>query len=73
MATTTSSLPKPGDIVVHDFRPSEKPNVQESLKVFQWNVERNYESEAIIKIIQNLNPDVIILQEVDIFCKRSGN
>lgn len=42
MATTTSSLPKPGDIVVHDFRPSEKPNVQESLKVFQWNVERNY-------------------------------
>lgn len=31
------------------------------------------ESEAIIKSIQDLDPDVIILQEVDIFCKRSGN
>lgn len=30
------------------------------------------ESEAIIKIIQDLDPDVILLQEVDIFCKRSG-
>lgn len=43
MATTTNStLPKPGEIVVHDFRLSEKPLVGESLKVFQWNVERNY-------------------------------
>lgn len=39
---TTFTLPKPGEIVVHDFRPSEKPIVGESLKVFQWNVERNY-------------------------------
>lgn len=70
---TTFTLPKPGEIVVHDFRPSEKPIVGESLKVFQWNVERNYESEAIIKVVQDLDPDVIILQEVDIFCKRSGN
>jgi hypothetical protein len=39
---TTVSLPLPGDIVIHDFRPSENPIVNESLKVFQWNVERNY-------------------------------
>lgn len=31
------------------------------------------ESEEIIKVIQDLDPDVIMLQEVDIFCKRSGN
>lgn len=69
----SNSLPSPGDIVIHDYRPQEKPIVNESLKVLQWNVERNYESEAIIKSIQDLDPDVIILQEVDIFCKRSGN
>ncbi|KAG1059385.1 hypothetical protein G6F42_028339 [Rhizopus arrhizus] len=69
----SKSLPSPGDIVIHDFRPQEKPMVNESLKVLQWNIERNYESEAIIKSIQDLDPDVIILQEVDIFCKRSGN
>ncbi|KAI9364123.1 Endonuclease/exonuclease/phosphatase [Pilaira anomala] len=63
----------PGEVIIHDYRPVEKPKVPEALKVFQWNIERNYESEAIIKIIQDLDPDVIVLQEVDIFCKRSGN
>lgn len=36
------TLPLPGEIVIHDYRPQEKPTVNESLKVFQWNVERNY-------------------------------
>ncbi|KAI8092145.1 uncharacterized protein B0P05DRAFT_524926 [Gilbertella persicaria] len=66
-------LPVPGQVIVHDYRPEEKPVVTESLRVLQWNVERNYESEAIIKAIQDLDPDVILLQEVDVFCKRSGN
>lgn len=37
-----NSLPLPGEIVVHDYRPQEKPIVNESLKVLQWNIERNY-------------------------------
>jgi hypothetical protein len=86
-------LPSPGELVIHDYRTNKPVAVHESLKVLQWNIERNYgnlfgsqiakisvklimnhiESEAIIKIIQDLDPDVIILQEVDVFCKRSGN
>lgn len=37
-----NSLPLPGEIVIHDYRPQEKPIVNESLKVLQWNIERNY-------------------------------
>ncbi|KAI8367759.1 Endonuclease/exonuclease/phosphatase [Blakeslea trispora] len=66
-------LPKPGEIIIHDYRPEEQPTPRESLKVLQWNVERNYESEAIIKAIRDLDPDVVLLQEVDILCKRSGD
>lgn len=40
--TTAIALPKPGEVVIHDYRPTEKPIVSEALKVFQWNVERNY-------------------------------
>ncbi|KAI7899405.1 uncharacterized protein BX663DRAFT_521629 [Cokeromyces recurvatus] len=70
---SSPSLPSPGEIVIYDYRPKDKPIVGESLKVLQWNIERNYESEAIIETIQDLDPDVILLQEVDIYCKRSGN
>ncbi|CEG75816.1 hypothetical protein RMATCC62417_10800 [Rhizopus microsporus] len=67
-------LPTPGQIVTYDYRTTESQvNQVQDLKILQWNVERNYESEEIIKVIQDLDPDVIMLQEVDIFCKRSGN
>lgn len=36
------SLPLPGQVVIHDYRPTEKPIVPEALKIFQWNIERNY-------------------------------
>ncbi|KAI9312025.1 Endonuclease/exonuclease/phosphatase [Dichotomocladium elegans] len=65
----------PGDLLEYDFRPSagrQLPSVLTSLKVVQWNVERNYESQAIITILKELDCDVCILQEVDMFCKRSG-
>lgn len=32
----------PGEVIIHDYRPVEKPKVPEALKVFQWNIERNY-------------------------------
>lgn len=35
-------LPLPGELVIHDYRPIEKPIEKEALKVFQWNIERNY-------------------------------
>lgn len=36
------SLPLPGELVIHDFRPAKKPLEKEALKLFQWNIERNY-------------------------------
>ncbi|KAG0750466.1 hypothetical protein G6F57_003771 [Rhizopus arrhizus] len=67
-------LPIPSQVVIHDYRADNKSSTEpESLKILQWNVERNYESEEIIRVIRDLDPDVIMLQEVDILCKRSGN
>lgn len=91
----------PGELLVYDYRPP-RTNiaVKESLKILQWNVERNYgtqklfllimnralhtikrpsnrstykESDAILAILKKLDADVLILQEVDIGCRRSEN
>ncbi|KAG2227642.1 hypothetical protein INT45_004683, partial [Circinella minor] len=70
----TSTLP--GQLLTYDFRSlnninpaTEEP--KRSLKILQWNIERNYESDAIITTLKKANADVIILQEIDIGCKRS--
>ncbi|KAI8384461.1 uncharacterized protein BYT42DRAFT_261895 [Radiomyces spectabilis] len=69
---------KPGQLVVYDYRDATPASISTteshpSLKVLQWNVERNYASEDILTIMNQLDPDVAILQEVDIDCKRSGS
>lgn len=36
-------LPIPSQIVIHDYRADNKSSTEpESLKILQWNVERNY-------------------------------
>jgi len=42
------------------------------LTVVTWNVERGVQFERIAETLQSLNPDVVLLQEVDRSCKRSG-
>ncbi|KAI8992245.1 hypothetical protein BDB01DRAFT_777647 [Pilobolus umbonatus] len=64
-------LVKPGEILEYDYR--DGSSKCDSLKVLQWNIERNYESEAIIQTLKDLDADIMILQEIDIFCRRSGN
>lgn len=49
------------------------PGICEKEKISVQLTLYNIESEVIIKTIQDLDPDVVLLQEVDIFCKRSGN
>ncbi|ORX49179.1 hypothetical protein DM01DRAFT_1409638 [Hesseltinella vesiculosa] len=61
----------PGGVLEYDYRPPERPVASASLKVLQWNVERNYESQRIMDTIKELDPDVCVLQEVDIGCRRS--
>ncbi|KAG0164612.1 hypothetical protein DFQ28_010066 [Apophysomyces sp. BC1034] len=66
-------LPLPGEFLVYDYRKDISTLQKSSLKILQWNVERNYESEAIIATLKELDPDIAILQEIDINCKRSQN
>ncbi|KAI9029936.1 Endonuclease/exonuclease/phosphatase [Phycomyces nitens] len=62
----------PGHILEYDHRPTQTPLAPSSLKVVQWNIERNYESETILSILKSIDADVVILQEIDIGCIRSG-
>ncbi|ORZ15909.1 hypothetical protein BCR42DRAFT_416129 [Absidia repens] len=66
---------QPGGVLEYDYRPFHKSGDTSSsrLKMLQWNIERNYEAEGIIEKIKDLDPDVCVLQEVDIGCRRSGN
>lgn len=42
-----------------------------SCRNLQWNIERGYKLEEIVKELKNIDADVIALQEVDIGCERS--
>ena len=44
-----------------------------ALTVVTWNIERGVKFEAIASMLQQLDADVVLLQEVDRFCDRSGN
>ncbi|RUP44458.1 hypothetical protein BC936DRAFT_149427 [Jimgerdemannia flammicorona] len=74
-----ATVPLPGELLVYDYRPHRKPadaangGTDSSLKVLQWNVERNYEPDAILSILAAVNPDIAVIQEIDILCKRSGS
>jgi len=48
--------------------PPERP-----LRIVSWNIFRGAEFESVEKILRRLDADVLILQEVDMFCRRSGN
>jgi endonuclease/exonuclease/phosphatase family metal-dependent hydrolase len=44
-----------------------------TLKCIQWNIERGYKLDDVIKALKNHYADIICLQELDINCERSGN
>ncbi|OZJ03249.1 hypothetical protein BZG36_03522 [Bifiguratus adelaidae] len=63
-------------VITFDGRPEDGPSLPpesaEVLRVLQWNVERNYEADKILDVLQRVQPDIACLQEVDIGCERSG-
>ncbi len=42
------------------------------LKVVTWNIERGVQFDRILTTLQGLDADIVLLQEVDLFCPRSG-
>jgi endonuclease/exonuclease/phosphatase family metal-dependent hydrolase len=45
---------------------------RQPLKVVTWNIQRGVEFEGIVAALRMLDADVLLLQEVDMFCGRSG-
>ena len=43
------------------------------VRIVSWNIFRGTEFDKIEKTLRRLDADVVILQEVDMFCRRSGN
>lgn len=53
-------------------RLSEAADQSRELKVVTWNIERGAEFDRILTTLQGIDADIILLQEVDMFCRRSG-
>jgi endonuclease/exonuclease/phosphatase family metal-dependent hydrolase len=43
------------------------------LTIVSWNIERGVQLPRIAAALKSLEPDVVLLQEVDRYCNRSGN
>ena len=61
-----------GDFLEYDFR-SEPIEFKDHFRILQWNIERGYKLNNVLSILKNLDADILCLQELDIYCKRSGN
>jgi endonuclease/exonuclease/phosphatase family metal-dependent hydrolase len=44
-----------------------------SIRLVSWNIERGVQFQEIVETLRSLTPDVVLLQEVDRFCRRSGS
>jgi endonuclease/exonuclease/phosphatase family metal-dependent hydrolase len=53
-------------------RVQRESNPDHDLKVVTWNIERGSAYDAILSVIHRLDPDVLLLQEVDRDCRRTG-
>ena len=43
-----------------------------SVRVVTWNIERGVRYESILAVLRSIDADVVLLQEVDRYCRRSG-
>jgi endonuclease/exonuclease/phosphatase family metal-dependent hydrolase len=73
--TNSLNLPQPGELIINnDYLESNKDiNKISSIKIIQWNIERGYKMDLIIKDLLKQNADILLLQEIDINCQRSNN
>jgi endonuclease/exonuclease/phosphatase family metal-dependent hydrolase len=46
--------------------------IPQRLNVISWNIERGVRFEGVLATLQKLDADVLLLQEVDRYCDRSG-
>lgn len=65
---------EPGATLHYDFRGAVPAGGQlgDTVRVITWNIERGAALPAIIDTLRRLEADVVLLQELDIHCARSG-
>src|SRR3982750_4344399 len=44
-----------------------------AIRVLSWNIERGAEYAAVLGVLLKLDPDILLLQEVDRDCRRTGS
>ncbi|MEP6914681.1 MAG: endonuclease/exonuclease/phosphatase family protein [Acidobacteriota bacterium] len=54
------------------FRVEQAAAIRGELDVLTWNIERGLAYDSILSVLRSLNPDVILLQEADQGCRRTG-
>jgi len=73
MEMDSANLPLYGTAFHRDFRTAVDQPQKSTVRVVIWNIERGYQLEGIKKELQKLDPDILMLQEVDIFTGRFKN
>jgi endonuclease/exonuclease/phosphatase family metal-dependent hydrolase len=71
----TGPLPDEEDIhrlVGEPVRHAAEEAAPARLTIVSWNIERGRRFEAVADVLRSFNADVILLQEVDRFCRRTG-
>ena len=64
--------PEPGKLIRRGFRSTNPICRNDFVRIVTWNIERGYRINEIIKALKKENADIILLQEVDIGCKRTN-
>lgn len=65
---------KAGEVLHYDFRTDEnkRSKLGDTFRVVQWNIERGSQLEGIIDALRACDADILLLQELDVDCRRSG-
>ena len=76
------NLPRRGEVLQRDYRSKKRREAaqnaaldsnNETIRIISLNMEMGKQMDKIISELKLLNADVICLQEVDMYCLRSGN
>lgn len=64
-------FPKPGECIAHNFGVVTKES-NDKIRFTSLNMERGKQMDKVVQQLLTLNPDIIFLQEVDYYSRRSG-
>lgn len=67
----SSKHPQPGELIINNDYLEPKINPSSELKIIEWNIERGMVMDGILKELEKINADILLIQEIDIDCERS--